>query len=318
MRAEAIVRIYFSTLTSLGLASATDRRNRTQIEPLTSTTMIHTRCLRAIGLLLIFGIALLGLSVQTVSATNVDTAGFKLSISENLAVLKNDNAKNRMMAAWTTPTQLAMERNQPFLLLENTSDMEMTSFSMTIGRTSSNFDWAKVVSKSSGVQATLVTPDSKEGGADGDVITFDLNGFTPGKKLFFQIDIDSDKSSANPFGEFSDYRRVLFSLNKNTSLSKNSQLSATFLDTATNSEIAIDPFPWRAPGDLPGTFEQPQDNQRTVFGLAFQSHYMNDFVRSYETGNVTTVPEPGSLVLAGLGVVGLLFGSRRVRAKTAL
>jgi hypothetical protein len=275
--------------------------------------MTHTRCLRAVCLLLIFGIAVLGLAVQPASATTLDTAGFNLSISENLAVLKNDDAHNRMMAAWTTPTQLAMERNQPYLLLENTSDMEMTSFSMTIGRTSSNFDWAKVISKSTGVKATLLTPDKKEGGADSDVINFALSGFTPGKKLIFQIDIDSDKSSANPFGEFSDYRRVLFSLNKDTSLSKNSQLSATFLDSATNSEIAIDPFPWRAPGDLPGTFQQPEDNQRTVFGLAFQSHYMNDFVRSYETGNITTVPEPGSFALAGLGVVGLLFGSRMRR-----
>jgi len=277
--------------------------------------MIHTHGLRAVCLLLIFGIAFCGLAVQTASATNVDTAGLKLSVSENLAVLKNDNAKNRMMAAWTTPTQLAMERNQPYLLLENTSDMEMTSFSMTIGRESSNFDWAKVISKSSGVGASLVTPDGKNGGIRSDNLTFDLNGFTPGKKLIFQIDIDSDKSSSNPFGEFSDYRRVLFNLNTDDPLNKNSQLSATFLDPSSNSEIALGPFPWRTPGDLPGTFEQPQDNQRTVFGLAFQSHYMNDFVRSYQTGNVTAVPEPGSLALAGLGVVGLLVGCRRIRAK---
>jgi len=276
--------------------------------------MTHPRSLRAVCLLLIFGIAVLGLALHTASATTLDTAGFNLSISENLAVLKNDTAHNRMMAAWTTPTQLAMERNQPYLLLENTSDMEMTSFSMTIGRTSSNFDWAKVISKSSGVQATLVTPDTKNGGANSDVITYDLNGFTPGKKLIFQIDIDSDNPSSNPFGEFSDYRRVLFSLNKDTSLSKNSQLSATFLDPDTNSEVALGPFPWRQDGPLPGTFEQPTDNQRTVFGLAFQSHYMNDFVRSYQTGNITTVPEPGSLALAGLGIVGLFFGSRRIRA----
>jgi hypothetical protein len=280
----------------------------------TETPMFHThgKFVRSLCLIIIFSIAFVGLAVQTASATNLDTAGFKLSVSEDLSVLKSDTAKNRMMAAWTTPTQLAMERNHPYLLLENTSDMEMSSFSMTIGRTSNNFDWAKIISKSAGVQATLVAPDKKEGGARGDVITFNLDGFTPGKSLIFRVDIDADSKSANQMGEFSDYRRVFFNLNTEVALSKNSQLTATFLDPG-NPNIVVGPAPWRAAGDLPGTFQQPQDAQRTVFGLAFQPHYMNDFVRSYQTGNITAVPEPGTMALAGLGVVGLLAVRRKLR-----
>ena len=278
--------------------------------------MIHSHCrVRIVCLLLLVGLVLVGLTVQTATAATIETAGFKLSVSEDLSVLKNDTAKNRMMAAWTTPTQLAMERNQPYLLLQNTSDMEMSSFTMTIGRETQNFDWAKVISKSAGVTASLATPDKKDGGLRSDEITFNLDGFTPGKKLIFRVDIDADSKSANPFGEFSDYRRVFFYLNTDLSLSRNSQLTATFVDPSDSSPIVVGPTPSRDPTGIPGIYEQPQDGQRTVFGLAFQGHYMNDFVRSYVTGNVTPVPEPGTLVLAGLGAAGLFACSRRFRAK---
>src|SRR5262245_35170789 len=128
-------------------------------------TMFHTlsKCLRTACLILFVAMSLFGLAATPASATSIDTAGFAIRVSEDLTVLKDDTAKNRMMAAWTTPTQLAMERNRPYLMLENTSDMEMTSFTMTIGRETQNFDWAKVISKSSGVKASLVTPDRKEG-----------------------------------------------------------------------------------------------------------------------------------------------------------
>jgi hypothetical protein len=278
--------------------------------------MFHShRCVRVVCLLLFVGLVFVALSVHSATASTIETAGFKLSVSEDLSVLKNDTAKNRMMAAWTTPTQLAMERNTPYLMLQNTSDMEMSSFSMTIGRETANFDWAKVISKSAGVTASLVTPDKKEGGLRSDVITFNLDGFTPGKSLIFRVDIDADSKKANPFGEFSDYRRVFFNLNTDLSLSKNSQLTATFVDPSDSSSIVVGPAPWRDPTGIPGLYTQPQDGQRTVFGLAFQGHYMNDFVRSYQTGNLTPVPEPGTLVLAGLGAAGLFVFGRRFRAK---
>ena len=41
--------------------------------------------------------------------------GYNLRISENLNVLQNpDSAAAQMMAAWTTPTALANQRNHPY------------------------------------------------------------------------------------------------------------------------------------------------------------------------------------------------------------
>src|SRR5262245_52484103 len=153
------------------------------------------------------------------TASMATTVSYNLRISENLKVLKNPNDMHaKMMAAWTTPTSLAMARNRPYLLLENTSTVanggtgnsELTSFTMTIGDTTQNFDWARIIQKSPGITVSLVEPDKLDNHQHSDEVTFNFTGFTPGKRLIFQIDIDPDMATANPF---SDYRQVLFKLN---------------------------------------------------------------------------------------------------------
>jgi hypothetical protein len=235
------------------------------------------------------------------------TVSYDLRVSESLPVVESPNNMHaQMMAAWTTPVTLAMERNRPYFLLQNTSTLanggdgtaELTSFSMTIGDTSQTFDWSRVVLTSPGVTATLVTPDRLDNHSKNDVVTYNFTGLTPGKIVLFHVDIDPKLPTADPF---SDYRHVLFTLNGGANTANNSKTSATFVDN--NQTINADPTPWN----------NPIDNGPTVFGMQFVSHYMDDHVASYLTGNVATVPEPASVALAGLGIVGLIFGSRRFR-----
>jgi len=266
--------------------------------------MTHLHPDRAVLKSLALAIAVLIVFVARAPAT---TVSYDLRISESLAVLKNPNDMHaQMMAAWTTPTTLAMARNRPYLLLENTSTVgnggdgaaAMTSFSMTIGDTSQNFDWSRIVSASPGVGVTLVTPDTLDNHSHSDVITYNFTGFTPGKQIIFHIDIDPDMTTANPF---TDYRQVLFTLNGGPNNANNSQTSAVFVDQ--NQTIQLGPTPW----------DNPIDSGPTVFGMQFVSHYMDDHVTSYLTGNVAPAPEPAGLALAAIGGVGLVLGSRRFR-----
>jgi hypothetical protein len=246
------------------------------------------------------------------AAATAQTVGYDLRISESLPVLKNPNDMHaQMMAAWTTPTTLAMARNRPYLLLENTSTVanggdgnaQLTTFSMTIGDTSQTFDWSRLVSASPGVGVTLVTPDTKDNHLKNDVITYNFTGFTPGMQIIFHIDIDPDLATANPF---TDYRQVLFTLNGGSNTAGNSQTSGVFVDNG--QTIHVGPTPWN----------NPIDNGPTVFGMQFVSHYMDDHVTSYLTGNVVPVPEPSSFALAGIGLAGLLWGGRRIRRERRL
>jgi hypothetical protein len=280
--------------------------------------MIHSHTARArIGyLFILIPTVLFSLEAQSARATTLPSVSYSLGISENLNVLKNPNDMHaQMMAAWTTPSQLAMERNRPFLLLENTGTVAnggdgnslLTTFSMTIGDTTQNFDWARIVSTSPGVTATLVTPDTLDNHAHSQVVTYNFTGLTPGKQVIFQVDIDPNVATANPF---TDYRQVLFKLNGGANPAGNSATTASFHDASLPvgmQDLTLGPSLW----------ENPVDPKPTVFGMQFVSHYMADHVTSFSTGNLTTVPEPSTFVLAGLAVIGMAAFRRRSKCPKA-
>ncbi len=180
--------------------------------------MIYTNWKAAELKKLILAVTCLVVFLSAVSASFATqfAVGYNLRISEDLNVLQNpDSPEAQMMAAWTTPTALANQRNHPYLLLENTATTDnrgsgnaaLTTFSITVGDPVMNYDWARIISTSSGVTATLVAPDTLENGLRGNAITYNFSGLTPGKQVIFQVDIDPNATNGD---QFADYRQVLF------------------------------------------------------------------------------------------------------------
>ena len=212
--------------------------------------------------------------------------GYSLSISEDINVLKNpDSADAQMMASWTTPSTLVTERNHPYLLLENTSttanhgsgNAALTTFSMTIGDPTMNFDWARIVSTSPGVTATLVSPDTLDAAVRSGVVTYNFTGLTPGKQVIFQIDIDPNSPTGD---QFADYRQVLFHVTPSggptdPDTSQNSRTTVGFSDPSSspvNTTLPTQVWP-------NATVPYP-----TVFGMQVVSQYMQDHVNAYNIG----------------------------------
>jgi hypothetical protein len=240
-----------------------------------------------------------------------EPVGYKLSICENLDVLKHPNdMHSAMMAAWTTPAELAQQRSQPFLKLTNTNvggtgDALLKDFYMTIGDTDNHFDWAKIIKLPQGVSAKVIGLDSKNGGKKSDEVHIQFKGFEPGMSVYFQIDIDPDHNLM----QFGDYRTVLFQMNGGPNTSGNSLHRARFNDSS-----------------LPDGFEKfltafkawnnPVVSYPTSVGLAPRATYQMDHIQPFNTGNtgLQPVPEPSAFVLAGAALAGLALRLRYRRA----
>ena len=222
---------------------------------------------------------------------------------------------NEMMAAWTTPTTLAMKRNRPYLLLTNTGDADMTSFTLNIGtpdgqhagQEPQTFDWARIVAAgtSPGVTTTSILPDTLDQNAKGDsiVINFGGAGLAPNQTVLFQVDIDPKNATSSPFA---DYRQVFFLINPPDidDTTGNATTSATFTVPGGTQSVALPDTAWANQQDVRHT---------NYYGTTVAAHYMDDFVTQWGTGGISTVPEPSTMVLAGLGAFGAILGGWRAR-----
>jgi hypothetical protein len=240
-----------------------------------------------------------------------EPVGYKLSICENLDVLKHPNDMHAaMMAAWTTPAELAQQRSQPFLKLTNTNvggtgDAQLKDFYMTIGDTDNHFDWAKVIKLPQGVSAKVIGLDGKNGGKKNDLLHLQFKGFEPGMSVYFQIDIDPDQNLM----QFGDYRMVLFHMNGGSNTSGNSRHRARFNDTSLPDGYEKFLTPYKA-------WSNPVVSYPTSVGLQPRATYQMDHVEPFNTGNTGSqpVPEPSAFVLAGAALAGLAIRLRYRRA----
>jgi hypothetical protein len=145
---------------------------------------------------------------------------FELRLSESAQVTVDPtNQAVLQQAANLTPHELFSMRDAPYLQLMNTSPpgspAEIFRFSITIGDLQNNqqhFDWAKIVDFSPGITWQFVMPDEVNGGLRSDAIDILFTGFTPGKLVRFQTDIDNDQGEVDLF---TDFRQVLFDLGGN-------------------------------------------------------------------------------------------------------
>ncbi len=187
--------------------------------------------------------------------------------------------------AFASPIRFSLKLSGPLdatavLLWNKSSIAEITDLSMTIGDTTFNFDRAGLESipTDTGTALTyaLDSPDAANGIVRDDTLTYSFGGFDPGDQFGFRFEIDPDS-----FDAIVDYRTVLF----NNGAAPNSVISVSFMegiDTETLDVTMTD-------------YDDPTYKANVFSGR----------------GHIGQVPEPASMALFGLGLVGLGLMTRR-------
>jgi PEP-CTERM motif-containing protein len=215
------------------------------------------------------------------------------------------------------PFQRMIDRNTPTLELTNNSNSNspITQFRLTIGDTRFHFAngkmgvFAELSDTTPGIDISSISPTGDEL-----IVNIGDGGLAPGELVRFRIDLDVDAAFQGQFFANPDYRTVLFDMNgmevysgfeENMSSADNAKASAIF-DPASGPNFTVGPV---AIAD------------QTVSGSS--ADFYNDNYREYKdkdpvrtflvVGSLQTVPEPGSALLAGVGLFGALLTARRAR-----
>jgi hypothetical protein len=233
------------------------------------------------------------------------TISYSLTLCEDMSVLQHPNnsivAEN---AALKTQFVLMNERTMPYIELRNTSDDDalITQLTMSIGDASKNFDWASLVQASPGVTFTVQAPDAVAGSVKTDLLSIKFTGFSPDDFVRFRVGLSPDLVVANPV---MDYRKVLFQMN-GSDASHNSIVNVQFSDSEGTAVLTQ---------QLPNF---PNDNMFTATNLDVLTTSCGlDSVMPFTatgSGTIPPVPEPGSIILLGMGLLGLSlwpYGRRR-------
>jgi hypothetical protein len=249
--------------------------------------------------------ALFACILLTTTHVTAATVSYELRLSENAWVTVDPfNSSILTQAGNVSQHELFSMRDMPYLQLMNTSPTpgaEITRFSLTIGDLMNNmhhFDWAKIIDHSPGITWKFVMPDEVNGNLRSDAIDIEFTGFTPGKLIRFQTDIDNDQGNVDLF---TDFRQVLFDLG-GSNMSDNAVATAHF----------------NAPGLLPGVIARQLPDFAQVgptnLGFRLLSECGPESVQPFVDVTVgQLVPEPGSLGLlaCGLVVLGCMLRRRR-------
>ncbi|MEX2140911.1 MAG: PEP-CTERM sorting domain-containing protein [Pirellulales bacterium] len=222
-------------------------------------------------------------------------AAFELRISEdaNLTV-DPSKQKNIGLASAGVQHELFVGRDTPFMQLMNTSPdggVEITRMSITIGDLMNNqqhFDWVRFFDFSPGITWQVVMPDAVPGNVRSDAIDILFTGFTAGKLVRFQTDIDNDQGAVDAL---TDYRATLFDLGGSNPLD-NAKVNVSF----------------SAPGFLPGVaVTQLTDFAPTgPTNLGFRPIALcgpESVTAFMHGGAVELIPEPGTIALLACGLL---------------
>jgi hypothetical protein len=247
---------------------------------------------------------------------------WSLKISEReLAFRPASDAMAMKTLMWDLPASRRTARNLPTICLTNESGTaSITQFKMTIGDEQFHFGntffnaYAQLGKDTPGFSLSATTED------DGDtlVVNFLNGGVGPGKTVNFLFDIDVDAEFANSFYKYPDYRTVLFDMNgdnyyenagivNDPSSGDNAKVSITFSQTGM-SNVTTTPAPFPDPSVLDGSARYVNANMARYGD--------SDPVRAFPlSGGVGVIPEPGSAVLALVGLAGLTLPRMRSRRR---
>ena len=122
---------------------------------------------------------------------------YSLTLCEDLDVLRDPTNQLLSANAGLKPQHtLLSQRTSPYIELRNTSeDSLITQMTLSIGDTSKNFDWGKLIEASPGVKFTLASADAVAGGAKTDLLVIKFDGLKAGDFVRFRVGISADDPS---------------------------------------------------------------------------------------------------------------------------
>ncbi|MBL9125356.1 MAG: hypothetical protein JNG90_17090 [Planctomycetaceae bacterium] len=206
------------------------------------------------------------------AALAVPVVGYSLQILEGTT----GGGGGPLMAS----AQLMAAQDTPLFMLSNTStEALITSFSITIGNLSYNFDAVTFNPNQGNTKVTSVTPDQAQGGARSDLLTLTFSNFAASTAFSFRADIDRDSDNGLSLTNF---RTVLTGATPATvtvAFSDGSSLTNTLASTGSGDPL-YSIYRCAALVSIPSVAQQ---------GMA----------------PAQPIPEPSSLALAGLAATGL-------------